>query len=343
MTTLATDNKPSQNFDSASLRQALGTFTTGVTIVTTKGIQGQDIGLTANSFSSVSLDPPLVLWSLGKSAKSVDDFVAAEHFAVHILSEHQKLLSDTFAKRGADKFGSIDVDRGPSSIPLLKESSARFICKTRHQYEGGDHIIFVGEVIEFERYEAPPLLFHGGEYGQLKTNSGETELGQDLSQLIDDPALENATIGFLLRYCSHDLMKKLKRELKHRDLSMGQFSLLALIAKHSSCDIDKLIQLASQGDNPPKDSEIDDLYLRGYLHFVDSDVSLTDAGKQLHIELAAFYKNAEASALDALDYQKQQELRLLLAKIGAAIANENTDTHEQGLRHLGGGRKSFRV
>lgn len=325
MTTLAKDNTPAQtqNFDPMSFRRALGTFTTGVTIVTTKGLQGQDVGLTANSFSSVSLDPPLVLWSLGKSAKSVDDFAAAEHFAVHILSEHQESLSNTFAKRGADKFGAVKVERGPCGIPLLDESSARFICKTRHQYEGGDHIIFVGEVIEFERYEAAPLLFHGGQYGQLKTSSTDTGRRQDLSQLTDDPMLENATIGFLLRYCSHDLMTKLKHELKQRDLTMGQFSLLALAAKHGTYHIDTLIQLAGHGDNPPKDTEIDDLYGRGYLHFDDADVSLTDAGKQLHIELAAFYKNAEASALNALDYQQQQELRLMLAQISAAIAREN--------------------
>ena len=147
------------NFDVAEFRNALGSFTTGVTIVTTQGNNGNDVGLTANSFNSVSLDPPMVLWSLGKSALSMTHFQTADHFAVHILAQDQQDLSQRFATRGIDKFSDLDISRGPNNVPLLEQCAARFICKTVYQYEGGDHIIFVGEVISFEHSAKHPLLF----------------------------------------------------------------------------------------------------------------------------------------------------------------------------------------
>src|SRR5690606_38517890 len=101
-----------QAIDPKSLRNALGSFATGVTIVTTVALDGSDVGLTANSFNSVSLDPPLVLWSLANNSGSREAFEQAEHFAVHILSAGQKVLSDQFASRGTDKFADVDLVRG---------------------------------------------------------------------------------------------------------------------------------------------------------------------------------------------------------------------------------------
>lgn len=159
------------SIDAGEFRKALGSFTTGVTVVTTRGTEDNDVGLTANSFNSVSLDPPMVLWSLGKSARSLPHFRSSEYFAVHILAQGQEALSTRFASRGIDKFQELELTRGPGNIPLLEDSAARFICRTAYQYEGGDHIIFVGEVVEFSHREKPPLLFHAGQYGQLLKNN----------------------------------------------------------------------------------------------------------------------------------------------------------------------------
>ena len=145
-------------------RSALGAFATGVTIVTTRDPQGHDIGLTANSFNSVSLEPPMVLWSLAKSARSLSAFVAASHFAVHVLAANQEELSLRFATRGTEKFGGLDLERGVAQVPLLRGCSARFQCRTAFRHEAGDHMIFVGEVEAFDHSDLPELLFHRGRY-----------------------------------------------------------------------------------------------------------------------------------------------------------------------------------
>lgn len=145
-------------------RTALGAFATGVTIVTTRDADERDIGLTCNSFNSVSLDPPMVLWSLAMSARSLPAFVAASHFAVHVLSAHQEELSLRFATRGSEKFAGLAVERGAGQVPLLDGCSARFQCRTAFRHEAGDHMIFVGEVEAFDHSDLPELLFHRGRY-----------------------------------------------------------------------------------------------------------------------------------------------------------------------------------
>lgn len=150
-------------------RTALASFTTGVTIVTTRNELGADVGLTVNSFNSVSLDPPMVLWSLGKRSSNLAAFKAAEYFAVHILAADQEKLATRFAKSGAGKFADIDVGRGRGGVPLIDGCAARFECRTAFEYEGGDHVIFVGEVIAFDHSNRPPLVFYGGRYATVVT------------------------------------------------------------------------------------------------------------------------------------------------------------------------------
>ncbi len=159
--------------DKKQFRQALGAFTTGVTVVTTRGVDGKDYGLTANSFNSVSMDPPMVLWSLSKTSSNNAAFTAADHFAVHILAAEQEAISNQFAKSGADKFAGLPLESGQGEVPLLGGCSARFECKVTHQYDGGDHIIFVGEVLHFDHFAKAPLIFHAGSYGTvLKKGEG---------------------------------------------------------------------------------------------------------------------------------------------------------------------------
>lgn len=150
------------HFDPKTFRNALGQFATGVTIVTTRDADGAPVGVTANSFNSVSLDPPLILWSLARSARSMVAFEQAGSFAVHILASDQDELANRFASRIEDKFAGLDI--GAEGPPNIQGCSARLVCTTRHLYEGGDHVIMVGEVIDYESDGKPPLLFHGGAY-----------------------------------------------------------------------------------------------------------------------------------------------------------------------------------
>jgi len=156
-----------QPFTQTEFRNALGSFATGVTIITALGKDGQKVGMTANSFNSVSLTPPLILWSISKSTNCFDDFIAAESFAVHILAADQQELSNLFATTGEDRFANIQCTEGLSGTPILPHYSACFECKTAQQYEGGDHIIITGEVLKFSDNQLDPLLFYRGNYHNL--------------------------------------------------------------------------------------------------------------------------------------------------------------------------------
>ena len=156
-----------QSFTDMEFRQALGSFATGVTIITTLGKCGQKVGMTVNSFNSVSLDPPLVLWSLGRNTNCFEDFIAAESFAIHVLASDQQDLSESFAKIGKDRFLGIECSEGLSGVPILPRYSACFQCKMGQQYDGGDHIIITGEVVDFTDNQHSPLLFYRGQYQTL--------------------------------------------------------------------------------------------------------------------------------------------------------------------------------
>jgi flavin reductase (DIM6/NTAB) family NADH-FMN oxidoreductase RutF len=159
-------------FDRRDFRKALGQFSTGVTVITTRAIDGRRVGMTANSFSSVSLDPPLVLWSLARNAPSVADFTGASHFAINVLAAHQHHLSRQFSTPQADKFGGVDCCEGTAGVPLLNDVIARFVCRNVRQYDGGDHLIFIGEVERYDRFDGEPLVFHSGYY-QVTTRHPE--------------------------------------------------------------------------------------------------------------------------------------------------------------------------
>lgn len=162
----------SSDFDSRAFRVALGAFATGVCIVTAKAEDGRRVGMTINSFSSVSLDPPLVLWSIARTAQSLPVFTTVENWAVNVLSETQEGLSNTFARPPLSpeghRFDGVETAEGIGGAPLLAGAIARFQCATEHLYEGGDHVILVGRVLAFDRAEGvPPLLFAQGRYGHL--------------------------------------------------------------------------------------------------------------------------------------------------------------------------------
>ena len=140
-------------------------FATGVTIVTARAPSGELIGLTANSFNSVSLEPPLVLWSLARAAGSLPTLSTGSHYAVNILAADQKELAERFAAKREGRWAGVAWTEGAGGAPLLTGSAAVFECFNRSRYEEGDHVIFVGEVERCShRAGAAPLLFHGGRF-----------------------------------------------------------------------------------------------------------------------------------------------------------------------------------
>jgi flavin reductase (DIM6/NTAB) family NADH-FMN oxidoreductase RutF len=154
----------SARFDVRDLRRAFGQYTTGVTVVTTADDAGRPWGMTANSFTSVSLNPPLVLWAAAKSSPSLEAFLAADRFAVNVLASDQHHLSRQFATTGAEKFEGVGLVASPAGPPVLEGTVAHFVCRRTETVDAGDHVVLFGEV---ESYEAPggePLVFHSGAY-----------------------------------------------------------------------------------------------------------------------------------------------------------------------------------
>jgi 3-hydroxy-9,10-secoandrosta-1,3,5(10)-triene-9,17-dione monooxygenase reductase component len=226
----ATSNDPQpQTLDSRALRNALGAFATGVTIVSTRNGEGQDVGITANSFNSVSLNPPMVLWSLSRTALSLPSFQQSPYFAVHVLAAEQDDLSRRFATKGASKFQGLDVKRGHGNVPLIDGCTARFQCRTAFSYDAGDHIIFVGEVLAFDAYDRPPLLFHAGRYALAVEKSvpatDSTAAGQP-----GDPDDHDFLFGLLGRAHNH-MYQGIQTELGLGTLSAEHLSELGLLGK----------------------------------------------------------------------------------------------------------------
>ncbi len=194
-----------------AFREALGSFATGVTIATTLDAANEPVGVTASSFNSVSLDPPMVLWSLAKDSQSRDAFENSGHFAIHVLAAAQEDLSNRFARRGSDKFGGMDWSGGKLGSPIFTEHAALFECATRHLYDGGDHIIMVGEVVDFEARDEAPLLFHGGRYADHRPRAGTPDETEAQRLALAAAMVEQALTGPLSgEFSSDDLAAALR-------------------------------------------------------------------------------------------------------------------------------------
>jgi 3-hydroxy-9,10-secoandrosta-1,3,5(10)-triene-9,17-dione monooxygenase reductase component len=201
-------------------------FGTGVTIVTTRDADGMPVGMTANSFNSVSLEPPIILWSIARTARSCKAFVEARFWNVHVLSVEHEALSRRFACQGADKFAGLETEEGLAPIPLLRGCSARFQCEAQHAYEAGDHVVLFGRVIGFDQSDRPPLLWVAGNYAiatprapDIATRPGALEAGLFSENLL----------GFLLSRAHLLYMHSFRPALAAQGLTDADFYVLTLI------------------------------------------------------------------------------------------------------------------
>jgi flavin reductase (DIM6/NTAB) family NADH-FMN oxidoreductase RutF len=156
-------------FDTRRFRDALSQFATGVTVITTRLPNGTFMGLTASSFNSVSLDPPLVLWSLAQCASSMPVFSKNSHYVINVLAGDQAVLAERFAMRIENRFDGVDYVLSHTGLPILTGVAAWFECHNRSRYPEGDHVIFVGEVERCEVLPKPALVFHGGKFVATKS------------------------------------------------------------------------------------------------------------------------------------------------------------------------------
>ena len=218
------------SFGSREFRDALSCFATGVTIVTASD-SGEPVGMTASSFNSVSLDPPLILWSVSKSAYSSEIFRLAPYFSVHILSSDQTDLANRFGRSGGDKFGDISYTLDSHNVPLLSDVSARFDCEQFATHEGGDHWIIVGRVTSLFSDSRRPLVFSSGSYASAHPIAPPST--SSLPPTSDDSASAPRPIDDLLVYhlshAYHRLSERLHRAVVDEGLTVSEWRVLACL------------------------------------------------------------------------------------------------------------------
>jgi 3-hydroxy-9,10-secoandrosta-1,3,5(10)-triene-9,17-dione monooxygenase reductase component len=163
------------SFDAREFRNALGHFATGVVVVTARESGGRAIGITINSFSSVSLDPPLVLWSLARNSPNLEHFAVGTQHLIHVLAHDQEALARRFASRAVDKFEGIAHNLTAGGLPQFDDCLAYFECSTQAWHEEGDHIIVIARVLDLDHRAREPLLFCGGKFALL--DSAANSLG----------------------------------------------------------------------------------------------------------------------------------------------------------------------
>ncbi len=228
------------------LRNSLAQFATGVTVITCLDSNGQPIGVTANSFSSLSLDPPLVLWSIATKSSSRPAFESFGYFAVNILTDSQQVLAMVFSKPSENRFATVSTVSGIQGLPLINNCLAQFECKVTQTLEQGDHILMIGEVLAFRQPEASrPLLFSQGRFAQLADLSAN-----DLNVASDD---QNATfyqdyLPYLLARAANDATGHFHGRLKHFGLTMLSWRVLACLSDGLAWTVNDLsrVSLAKQ-------------------------------------------------------------------------------------------------
>lgn len=228
------------NFDPKAFRRALGNFATGVTIITTRAPDGTNIGVTASSFSSLSLNPPLILWSSIKETPSCRAFESASHFAVNILASNQMEMSNHFARQQDDKFAGIEWHEGLGGSPIFPNCAGRFQCETYNKYDGGDHWIFIGKVIEFDDFGRSPLCFHQGSYSMVVSHP-ETfpAVAQQASKTASQGRMENHEF-FLMRRAVLAYQERYRPKLVTLGLNLIESRILIVLNDFSGLDAEEI-------------------------------------------------------------------------------------------------------
>lgn len=313
-------------FDTYSFRAALGHFATGVTIITSMGHDGTPVGVTVNSFNSASLDPPLVLWSLNRSSGTLPVFSESGHFAVHILSAEQIDLSNRFARPSGDKFDGIEYGQGLGGTPLLAGCAARFECRTTYQYEGGDHIIFVGEVQRFDQAGGETLLFHKGKYAlsdEQKKADPPREGLDPRGGFIDD------YLAYLLIDASRAFLSRFRDCVHEAGLDLVGWRTLANLTDQDGRKGSTMLQKGAAEDAASLLASHDQLEAAGLILreraegvvAMEWPVYLTEQGRGRVIPVLAAAKSLEADALASLGSDaERQALKSALRKIAASMS-----------------------
>jgi 3-hydroxy-9,10-secoandrosta-1,3,5(10)-triene-9,17-dione monooxygenase reductase component len=304
--------------DAIQFRNALGQFATGVTIVTTFDGEGRPTGVTASSFNSVSLDPPLVLWSLAKSAQSLQAFQESGHFAVHVLGQDQQDMSNRFARSGEDKFADLDFALTAQGVPLFEGCAARFLCRTAYQYEGGDHVILVGEVIDYETSDRQPLLFHGGSYKEAR--KAPPAMPTDATVDVDAGTYTEDFLSYLLARAHFQMSLPVARLRRQWGMSETEFLCLSLLSLTPGLTLAELQRRLEHTGRIPEAATLARMAGRGWVTAADAGdgnprYENSPDGRALHVELLANSKLMDEAASAAFTAGELEELSGYLRRL----------------------------
>lgn len=303
------------SFDPKDFRRALGKFATGVTVVTTVDDNNERLGVTASSFNSVSIDPPLILWSVDKSAYSAAVFARAEHFAVNVLANNQIEVSNRFARRGEDKFAGVGCSEGIGKAPKIDGAVACFECRTWQVYEGGDHHIIVGEVVGFQYDESKSsLVFHNGRYAVPAQHPVTKEL--DPNKAVD--GLLGKSLIYLLRQAYASASEAFYPSLSNYGVTAEEWRVLTLLCDRGPMAVDAVGAIVMQ----PTKALHDTIAWLGEKGFVeqsaDGTVGLSAAGVEIAHRLLAMAHEFERKMLDSLSEAQIKLLQDQLRQIAQA-------------------------
>jgi flavin reductase (DIM6/NTAB) family NADH-FMN oxidoreductase RutF/DNA-binding MarR family transcriptional regulator len=247
---LAEEGDPAD--DQRGFRRALGQFATGVTVMTARS-GARLAGVTANSFTSVSLDPPLVSWSLELKAQSLSVFREASHFAVNVLSADQVAMSTRFARSSLDKFSTEEWTPGRSGAPLLTGVAAQFECAREAEHQGGDHVILIGRVERFARFDREVLLFAHGRYGLAVDHPAIDVARRTLVETGDPHPSDDFMLPLLFR-AYEQLSSAFEQHREAAGLTINQSRILACLAAHPGSSIEALSRLSYVGQATTEDA-----------------------------------------------------------------------------------------
>jgi len=230
-----------REIDPKAFRRALGNFATGVTIITTQAPDGTKIGVTASSFNSLSMDPPLILWSSIKDTPSCKIFESATHFAVNILASDQMDMSNHFARQQEDKFAGVEWEEGLGGAPIFPNCAGRFQCESYDKLDGGDHWIFVGRVVLFDDFGRSPLCFHQGSYSMV---FGHPETFSSSSEASSHSAYEGRMGNhafFLMLRAVKAYQERYRPKLVTLDLNLIESRMLLVLNDFPGSDLEELV------------------------------------------------------------------------------------------------------
>jgi len=283
--------------DTRAFRRCLGQFATGVTVMTTR--HGEQLaGMSVNSFAALSLEPPLVLWSIRRQSASLPVFQAAGHFAVNVLGTDQMELSNRFSSPGTDKFSLSTWSLGRLGAPLLAGCIAHLECQVEQMIEGGDHLIVVGRVAHYARYQGDPLIFMQGRYGVTEKHPDAVASTAAPQQTTASDVAAGSLLR-LLHFSSHQMSSKFEAEREAEGLTVAQFRVYSWLRTQPRT-LAQLRQLAYLGGRDADDA-VQELLDRGHVaRDASGALSLTTTGRERADAIAPRVQTFERALLQGI-------------------------------------------